>query len=185
MADPTSSPPLAPFLSAYERGRLAWSLPRALAVVPFAPLACHAGAPATAALSLGLVLVAATAFAGWRSGAGMQGALAGVVVAMVPLLIGPLVSARYLCGGGLCFSWCGLGCAAAAAAVGVVAGLAFSRLRRHRLDFAAAALVCGTVGMLLCPVTGVGSAVGAVVGVVAGFGPLLAVARAFQDAPAS
>ncbi|MDP2345837.1 MAG: hypothetical protein Q8O67_33160 [Deltaproteobacteria bacterium] len=172
-----SDPDFAPFLAAYERGRLAWALPRALVVAAFALLAFQVGAPASASLLLGVVLTAAATFAGWRSRAGLQGAFAGVVVAVIPLVMGPLLHGRCLCTGGLCFSWCGLACGAAAGVVGVVAGLALSRLRSHRVDFAAAAIVCGALGMLLCPVTGVGSGVGAVVGAVVGVGPVVVFTR--------
>ena len=164
---------LAPFLAAYERGRLSWSLPRAVVVAVFSVLAIRAGAPVIGAVLLGAVLVAATAFAGFRSRAGMQGAFVGVGVAIVPLVVAPLVAGDCLCAGGLCLSWCGVACGAAAVVVGVVGGLVFSRLQRHRADFAAAAVVCSAAGMLLCPVTGVGSAAGAVVGAVVGLGPAL------------
>ena len=169
---------LSPFLAAYERGRVAWSLPRAVVVAVVGLLAFASGAPLAAALLLALVLVAATAFAGWRSRPGLHGAFAGVAVAVVPLVIGPLAAGQCLCSGGLCFSWCGVLCGVAAGVVGVAAGLAFARVRPGmRVDFAAAAIVCGAIGMLLCPVTGVGSAVGAVVGAVAGLGPVLVLAR--------
>jgi hypothetical protein len=173
MSDLKSPPLLRPFLAAYERGRLAWALPRAVVVAVFGLLAWRAGAPASGALLLGVVLTAAATFAGWRSRAGLQGAFAGVVVAVIPLVMGPLVAGECMCAGGLCLSWCGLVCGASAAVVGVGAGLAFSRLRSHHVDFAAAAVVCGAIGILLCPVIGVGSAVGAVVGAVVGMGPVV------------
>lgn len=157
---------------AVEVGRVKYAVVRAIVVAVVGVFAYRAGASACDAGIVAAVLVAAAAFAGWRSRAGLYGALVGAAVAAVPLAVGPLMTGHCTCAGGLCFSWCGVGCACASAAVGVVGGLAFSRQRAHRFDFAAAAVVCAALGVLLCPVSGVGSVVGAAVGLVVGFGPV-------------
>lgn len=161
---------------AVEFGRVRWAVARAVVVAVTGVFAYNAGAGACDACVLAVVLVAAAVFAGWRSRAGLYGAVVGAAIASVPLVVGPLMAGQCMCAGGLCLSWCGVGCALCSGVVGAVGGLAFARLRAHRFDFAAAAVVCAAIGVLVCPVSGVGSVVGALVGVVAGFGPVVALA---------
>ncbi len=183
-AGENDAPDFSAFARAVERGRLLWSLPRAAVAAAAAVPAVVAGASWWQAAVLGVVLFAAATFAGWRSRAGLLGALAGVAVAAVPLVMGPLMAGRCHCAGGLCLSWCAVGCGLCAVAVGVAAGWAFSRIdaapAAWRVDFAAAAVVCSAVGLLLCPISGLGSVTGALVGAVVGFSPAVVwrVARA-------
>lgn len=131
-------------------------------------------------MALGLVAIAAAS--GWRSRGGLLGALAGATVAAVPVVMSRLVGDGHACAGGLCLSLCGVACAGGAAAVGVVAGAAFSGLRIGRVDFVVAAVAATVVGTLACPVVGVGSVVGALVGVVVAAPPAVLAWGALREA---
>ncbi len=179
LSSPSSSP-LPPALSAaYERGRWSWALSRSALVAAVASPVVVAGGCTVRAVAFGAALVAIAVVSGWRSRGGFLGAAVGAAIAVVPVVVGNVLGAvgalgpgaACACAGGVCFSACGIACAGGAGAIGAIAGSAFVGLRVGRADFIVAAVVAAGVGTLVCPVAGVGSVVGAVVGVLAAAPP--------------
>jgi len=168
--------------AAYERGRLRWAVPRGLLAGLVAVPALLTGAPPSRALLLAVVVVVAAVFAGWRSRGGLLGSFFGATMSSVPLVMGTIVGDACACTGGMCFSLCGVACASLSVVVGASAGLVFSRLRYGRFDFAAATVVAAGAGMFLCPASGMGSVVGALVGVAVSLPSGFVVGRAMQNA---
>lgn len=161
-----SEPAFVAAVSAYERGRLSWALPRALLAAAAALPSLLVGGDGVRSALMGLSLLAIALVSGWRSRGGLWGALSGAAVAAVPVVMSRLVGGEHACVGGLCFSWCGIACAVGSASIGLWAGAVFAGLRTGRLEFVVAAVAAAVVGTLVCPIVGVGSVVGAVAGVV-------------------
>ena len=169
-------------VAAYERGRWQWALPRgALAAAVAAPSVVVGAAVERTAL-MALVVAAIAVVAGWRSRGGLLGAWCGAAVAAVPVIVGSVIGDACTCAGGLCFSLCGIGCAAGSALVGSLGGVAFAGLAHGRSDFVAAAVAAGVVGTVACPVVGVGSVVGALVGVAVALPPAFLASRVVRKA---
>ncbi len=168
-------------LSAYEGGRLRWAAPRGVLAGLVAVPALVAGSSPSRALILAVVVIAAAIFAGWRSRGGLLGSFFGAALASVPLVMGPLVGEACACTGSICLSLCGVACASLSVVVGAAAGVTVSRLRYGRFDFLAAAVVAAGAGMTLCPASGMGSVVGALVGVCVSLPSAFFVGRALSQ----
>lgn len=168
--------------AAYERGRFRWAVPRGLLAGLVAVPALLTGAPPMRAVSLAVVVVVAAVFAGWRSRGGLLGSFFGATMSSVPLVMGSLVGDACACTGTVCFSLCGAACASLGVVVGASAGVVFSRLRYGHVDFLAATVVAVAAGMCLCPASGVGSVVGALLGVAVSLPSGFVVGRAMQNA---
>lgn len=119
------------------------------------------------------MLAAALAVLGWRGGALRRGAFSGVLAGLPPLVVPSVVFA--LSGGGHCTSCeprsmlaCTLACFGTGALVGILVGYhAISDAVPRRYAVAAIATAALT-GLLGCGTTGLGGALGIVIGVVAG-----------------
>lgn len=172
---------LAAIGTAYERGRLRWALPRGVVAGLVAVPALIAGAPAGRALLLAVVVVAAAIFAGWRSRGGLLGSFFGAAMASVPLVMGVVVGDACACTGSVCLSLCGVACASCSVVVGGGAGYTFGRLHHGHVDFVAAAIVAAGAGFTLCPASGMGSIVGAVVGAAVALPSAAILGRASQQ----
>ena len=168
--------------AAYEQGRLRWAIPRGLLAGLVAVPALLTGSAPTRALLLAIVVVVAAIFAGWRSRGGLLGSFFGAALSSVPLVMGSLVGDACACTGTVCISLCGVACASLSVVVGASAGIVFSRLRYGRVDFAAATIVAAVAGMCLCPASGMGSVVGALLGVAVSLPSGFVVGRAMQKA---
>jgi len=118
-------------------------------------------------------LAVALAALGWRGGAWRRGALAGVIAGLPPLIAPSLVFA--LSNGGHCAMCedgasltCLFTCLGTGSLVGVVVG-AHAVADRAPGPFASAAIASAALtGMLACGTTGIGGALGVVVGLMAG-----------------
>jgi hypothetical protein len=119
------------------------------------------------------VLATTLAALGWRGGALRRGALAGVLAGLPPMIAPTLVFA--LSHGGHCPE-CELGptlpclitCFGTSALVGVLVGHAATRDRSPRRFALAAIGSAALTGALACGTTGLGGAIGVVIGLVAG-----------------
>lgn len=131
---------------------------------------------------LAVVVAVTAAFAGWRSRGGLVGSFFGATMASVPLVMGAVVGDACACTGSICLSLCGVACASASVVVGASAGVAFSRLRHGQFDFVVAAVVAGAAGLWLCPASGMGSVVGAALGVAVSLPSGFFVGKALQKA---
>jgi hypothetical protein len=117
-----------------------------------------------------LAIVLATL--GWRGGSARRGALAGVLAGL-PVFIAPTIVFAFTHGGMQCPD-CALGptlaclvtCFATSSLVGLAIGFA-TRREPTRFTFAALATAV-LVGLLGCSTTGLGGAIGIVIGVLAG-----------------
>ena len=158
---------------AYERAHLA-AAARGLAVTAalvVVAIGLHRTADATWLVAA--ALATALALLGWRGGAWARGSLAGVLAGLPPLVAPSVVYA--LSHGGHCATCemgatlpCLLTCFGTGSLVGLLVGVRATRDTAPR-RFAAAALVSAALtGLLACGTTGLGGAVGVVVGLVAG-----------------
>lgn len=122
---------------------------------------------------LGGVLAITLGVLGWRGGAVARGAIAGVLAGLPPLVVPSLVFS--LTHAGHCASCaaapslpCMLACLGTSAVAGTLAGAHATR-DRAPLRFALAALATAALaGLLGCGTTGLGGALGVIVGLAAG-----------------
>jgi hypothetical protein len=159
--------------AAYEKARRKSALTTLPCGLPLFLLATWAGGDVGGAALMAVLLAAVVAVAHFRSRAAFVGAVGGVVVSCIPLAMGSVLQKSCVCAGGICFSMCGVGCASGATVVGAWLGWRVARERAF-LDGLGAATCASVIGMLLCPITGVGSVVGAAAGAVFGMTPLFA-----------
>lgn len=158
---------------AYERAHLATALrgvglAGALAVLAFG---LHRTSPATW-LVAGTLVVALAAL-GWRGGAWRRGALAGVIAGLPPLIAPSVVFA--LSHGGHCATCeegatvpCLIACFGSGSLVGLLVGYRAVTDRSPRRFALAAIASASLTGLLSCGTTGLGGALGVVIGLVAG-----------------
>ncbi len=162
--------------SAYERAHVTSAIrgvaiAGALAAIAFA---LHRASSATWPLVAALGATLATL--GWRGGAARRGALAGVLAGLPPLIAPALVfAASHGAFGPMCEScasnptWsCMLVCFGTSSVVGVFVGQFAAHDLRPRAFGAAAIATAALTGLLGCGTTGLGGAIGIVVGLVAG-----------------
>lgn len=157
---------------AYERAHLASALRGALVAAGLATLAFGLHRMSDAAWLCAAGLAAALAVFGWRGGAWRRGALAGVLAGLPPL-IAPSV-AFALSNGGHCATCdhtatvsCLITCFATSSIVGLVVG--YHAMNESSRRFAIAAIATAALtGLLGCGTTGLGGALGVVIGLVAG-----------------
>ena len=142
----------------------------AVAVVVLA-LGFHQTASATWLVVGALALTLAVL--GWRGGALRRGAFSGVIAGLPPLVMPTFVFA--LSGGAHCTSCqpeamlpCTLACLGSSAVVGVLVGQRASSDPAPQRYAIAAITTAALTGLLGCGTTGLGGAVGIVVGLVAG-----------------
>ncbi|HVK89144.1 MAG TPA: hypothetical protein VM513_33715 [Kofleriaceae bacterium] len=119
-------------------------------------------------------LLAATLGAlGWRGGAWKRGAFAGLIAGLPPLVVPSIVFAMTT--GGHCTGcagaaeWpCLLSCFVTSSLVGLVVGHRASTDASPRLYASAAIVTASLTGLLGCGTTGLGGALGVVIGLIAG-----------------
>jgi len=157
---------------AYERAHLASALRGALVAAGLAALAFGLHQMSDAAWLCTAGLAAVLAAFGWRGGAWRRGALAGVLAGLPPL-IAPSV-AWAASHGGHCATCeqhavvsCMITCFATSSIVGLLVGYRAMNESSRRFAIAAIATAALT-GLLGCGTTGLGGALGVVIGLVAG-----------------
>ena len=158
--------------SAYERARVAAAL-RGLALAgALAVLALGMHRTTDTTWLIAALLGATLAALGWRGGAWRRGALAGVLAGLPPL-IAPSV-AWAASHGGHCATCeqhavvsCMITCFATSSIVGLLVGYRAMNESSRRFAIAAIATAALT-GLLGCGTTGLGGALGVVIGLVAG-----------------
>jgi hypothetical protein len=162
---------------AYERGRLGWSVRRALmavAITGVALVSCpRPGAPAACAAALGILLAVCL----WRGGSWARGARLGFLAGLAPCLFPTAVRAVHACTDRVC-----LGPSVVCLLPGVAAGLllAWLGLRSHgdRRFWLAAATVMILAGAIGCLFAGLAGLAAMAIGILAGAAAPVLVARA-------
>ena len=159
---------------AYEWGRLAWALKRALLVAALSGLAlltCTNVVPPAGCVVLLALLVAALL---WRGQEFAEGVRPGLLAGLVPFVL-PLVSQAtgYLCSDTVCLvlpTVCVAGGVVGGAALGVLAKRPFGEHVGFWIAAVSVTAVLGSVGCLMAGLAGIG---GLAVGLLAGAAPVL------------
>ncbi len=152
---------------AYERGRLGWSVRRALTAVAITGVALAAcrerGGPAACAAALGILLT----FCLWRGGAWARGARLGFLAGLAPCLFPAAVRAVHACTDRVC-----LGPSVVCLLPSVAAGLLLAwlglRARGDSCFWLAAATVMILAGAIGCLFAGLAGLAAMSIGILAG-----------------
>jgi hypothetical protein len=159
--------------AAYERARLSTALRGIALAAGLAVIAFGLHQMSSASWLAGAALATSLAAVGWRGGVWRRGGLAGVIAGLPPLIAPSLVFA--LSHGGHCPTCnegaalpCLVTCFATGSLVGILVGHhAVGEPSSRRFAIAAIATATFT-GLLGCGTTGLGGALGVVIGLVAG-----------------
>jgi len=163
---------------AYESGRLAFALRRAVWLVPLVWLASSGCSEPAAILAGGAGLVAAVTFCLWRGEAWRRGVAPGLLAGSIPMLAPTVLhAARHVCTGGVCLLMPTL-CILAGIAGGLALGALAPRPREAGgAPFLSACLIAGFAGSVGCLIYGTIGVGAMTLGLLAGATPVLAVRR--------
>lgn len=155
-------------MQAYERGRVRIGLAAAGWIVLFAAFLCTLSAKPVFTATIGIVLAAVTGFAAFKgrmiAGASRSGILAGLIPASLALSARELGHACSI--GGMCLSWCMLGCAAGGIAAAVIIVRRAGRWQRSPAYWYLASLSMFATASLACSCAGFTSLIALAVGFV-------------------
>ncbi len=152
---------------AYERGRLGWSVRRAVAAVAITGIALvscsERAAPASCAATLGIVLAACL----WRGGAWARGARLGFLAGLAPCLFPAAIRAVHACNDRVCLGP-SVVCLLPSAAAGFLLAWLGLRTRGDSRFWLAAATVMVLTGAVGCLFAGLAGLAAMSIGIVAG-----------------
>ena len=165
---------------AYELGRFQHGLEAAWLAVPMVALGLVVTTRPLLSLVAGCALCALAVGLRWRGGAVGRAVMPALIAGLPPLVL-PLCMRMggHCCVGGMCWSFCMVGCITGGAAAGVMVGLASAAEREQRGAFLlAATAVAGSAGVLGCALAGSSGMAGMALAVLATSWPVAWLSRA-------